>query len=50
MPVSPASAGSGRDNHSLLGGPDLLPRQPIFRAGDLEFASEYLCGALALIG
>jgi AraC-like DNA-binding protein len=31
----------------LLGGPDLLPRHPIFRASDLEFASEYLCGAIA---
>jgi AraC-like DNA-binding protein len=32
---------------AAFGGPDLLPRHPIFRARNLESAREYLCGVLA---
>jgi AraC-like DNA-binding protein len=47
MPMSPAASLPGLDNSALMGGADLLPRHPIFRACDLDAASEYLCGALA---
>jgi AraC-like DNA-binding protein len=47
MPLSPGTSLTGQDNAALLGGADLLPRHPIFRARDLEPVREYLCGVLA---
>jgi AraC-like DNA-binding protein len=47
MPVSSTAARSDRDNLSWLGGADLLPRYPIFRARDLECVCHYLSGVLA---
>jgi hypothetical protein len=47
MPMSPTAARSDQDDFSLLGGADLLPRYPIFRARDLECVCDYLSGVLA---
>ena len=47
MPVSSTAARSDQDNLSWLGGADLLPRYPIFRARDLECVCHYLSGVLA---
>jgi AraC-binding-like domain len=47
MPIWPAAARSGEDSTVLAGDADLLPRHPIFRAGDLDLAREYLSGVLA---
>jgi AraC-like DNA-binding protein len=46
MPMSLAASLPGQDYSALLGGADLLPRHPIFRARDLELAREYLSGVL----
>ncbi len=47
MPTPPSAFRSEKDYSALLGGADLLPRHPIFRARDLEPARDYLCGVLA---
>jgi AraC-like DNA-binding protein len=47
MPMSPAAPVLRQDNAAIMGDADLLPRQPIFCARNLEPVCEYLSGVLA---
>ena len=47
MPMWPVTYRVEQNHSALLGGVDLLPRHPVFRARDLELARVHLSGALA---
>jgi AraC-like DNA-binding protein len=47
MPTSPVTYRVEQDHSAFLGGVNLLPRHPVFRASALEPACEYLCGVLS---
>jgi AraC-like DNA-binding protein len=47
MSTNFSTVSAGHDTPSPLAGADLLSRQPIFRAGDLESVCDFLCGVFA---